>query len=452
MRRLRGPMLLAAIWYSFSGYPASAQTSPKPPEDSRPEPETIALTGLTLVDPARGVHAAEMTILVHGDRIAATFRNGQQTLPPGTTVQDLQGRFVLPGLINSHVHLMRRFVSSREEMYSELERMLLGGVVAVRDMAGDARVIAGARRAILAGERLGPDIYNSAVFGGPEFAASDPRMARSSLGYRPGESPWAQAVTDETDLPRAIARADGAQVSALKLYLGFEAGLIARLAEEAHRQGLQVWAHSTVYPSRPIQVVRAGVDAISHACGLAWQDADLDPRPYAAANVRRRPRFDPVLVDADSPEMAMLFKEMVNRRVFLDPTLSSHVRPGDDRFGCTTDLMVTLIREAHRAGVTISTGTDWFSPLEDPTPTVIKEIEALVSHGVLTPEEALAAATLHGAQTLGREKDYGTIEPGKFASLMVLKEDPTRDLAALRSVVAVMQRGTLYWRSEWDAN
>ncbi len=439
--------LQTAVILALAIRPAVAQPAPRPSTELQPAARPLALTGVTLVDPARGVHAAGTTVLMDQDRIQAVFPTGAQTLPPGTEVHDLTGRHVIPGLINSHVHLMRRFLESREAMYDELERMFLGGVVVIRDMAGDARVIAGARRDILAGERLGPDIYNSAVFGGPEFAARDPRMARSSIGYRPGESPWAQAVTDTSDLARAIARADGAQVSALKLYLGFEPDLIGRLADEAHRQGLKVWAHATVYPSRPLDVVRAGVDVISHACGIAWQDADLDPSPYAGANIRQRPSFDPALVEADSPEMTALFEEMVGRGAVFDPTLSNHARPGDDRYGCTTELMAALTRAAQRSGVALSTGTDWFSPLEDSAPTVLHEIEALVDHEVLTPAEALTAATLHGARALGREQDYGTIEPGKLASFVALEEDPTQDVRALRKVVAVVHRGKLHWRA-----
>ena len=59
-------------------------------------------------------------------------------------------------------------------------------------------------------------------------------------------------------------------------------------------------------------------------------------------------------------------------------------------------------------------------------------------------EEALTAATLHGARALGREQDYGTIESGKLASFVVLEEDPTQDVRALRKVVAVVHRGKLH--------
>ena len=439
--------LFAAMFLGLAVHPVSAQVATGSASDTPPASRALALVGATLVDPGRGVHAPEMTVLVANGRIRAVFQTGDQTLPPGVEMHDLEGRYLIPGLVNSHIHLMRRFFQSREAMYDELERMLLGGVVAVRDMAGDARVIAAARRAILAGERKGPDIYNSAVFGGPEFAARDPRMARSSLGYPPGESPWAQAVTRKTDYVLAVARAAGAQVAALKLYLGFDSEVIARLTEEAHRQGLRVWAHATVFPTRPMEVVRAGVDVLSHACGLAWQDADLDPSPFAGASVKQRPSFDPAVVEPDSPEMTALFEEMARRGAVFDPTLSNHARPGDDRYGCTTNLMAALARGAHRAGVALSTGTDWFASLDDPAPTVLQEIETLVVHDVLTPAEALTAATLHGARALGREQEYGSVEVGKIASLVVLEEDPAQNVEALRKVVAVMHHGTMHWRT-----
>jgi imidazolonepropionase-like amidohydrolase len=322
------------------------------------------------------------------------------------------------------------------------------GVVAARDMAGDARVVSEAARNVLSGQAKGPDLYHVAVMGGPEFAARDPRMTRSSLGYPAGGSPWAQAVTAETDLPLAVARAAGSGATALKLYLGFDAELIAALAAEAHRQGLQVWAHSAVYPARPLEVVRAGVDVLSHACGLAWQDADLDPTPYATANVNARPSFDPHLVEADSPEMTALFAEMVRRGTIFDPTVTNHAHPGDDRFGCTPELTAALTRAAHHAGVPLVTGTDYHLPADQPYPALHDEIEALVDDVGLTNTEALVAATLHGARALGKEADYGTVEPGKLASLVVLAEDPTEDIRALRTVVAVVYRGVVSERAE----
>ncbi|HUP44049.1 MAG TPA: amidohydrolase family protein [Thermoanaerobaculia bacterium] len=391
----------------------------------------LVLTNVTLIDPGRDVHRPGMTVVVEGERIAAVFPAGERALPEGATIHDLGGRFLLPGLIDSHTHLTPLFAKSAEALNRDLQRMLDGGIVAARDMAGNPEAVAAARTA----ERA-PDIVHAGVVGGPHFIATGVRVARAGTG--------AQTVTAGSDVRAIVAHAKERQAAALKLYTEIDGTMIRALTSEAHRQGLQVWAHATVYPVRPIDVVRSGVDAISHLCGLAWQDADLDPTTHTRINEQTRPRFEPRLVDAESPEMQALFEEMVRRGTILDATLSNHLRPGDDAYGCTSQLMVALAKAAHRAGVFISTGTDYRSPDDDPYPSLHREIESLVDEGVLTAGEALTAATLHGARALGREHDYGTIEPGKLASFVILANDPREDIRALRSIVSVVKRGKLY--------
>jgi hypothetical protein len=89
-----------------------------------------------------------------------------------------------------------------------------------------------------------------------------------------------------------------------------------------------VWAHATVYPDRPIEVVRAGVDVVSHVYDLGWQDADTDPGLHRRFNIASRPAFNAAVVEPDSPEMTALFDEMVRHGTMLDATLASHIRPG----------------------------------------------------------------------------------------------------------------------------
>jgi imidazolonepropionase-like amidohydrolase len=103
--------------------------------------------------------------------------------------------------------------------------------------------------------------------------------------------------------------------------------------------------------------------------------------------------------------------------------------------------MTDIAKAAHRAGVRFSTGTDWFTPVDDPYPSVITEIERLVEGGILTPNEAITAATLHGAMATGVADTHGTIAPGKVADLVVLRDNPLDDISAVRSVVAVFKGG-----------
>lgn len=405
-----------------------------------------ALVGATLVDPGRGLVLPDAVLVVEGERIAAVFREGEQALAPGLRVREAHGRYVIPGLVESHTHMTPVFVQSEAAMHAELARMLHGGIVAARDMAGDARVLAMARRRIQAGEIPGPDLYFSVVMGSPAFARNDFRMSRSALGYPPGSAPWSQAIDEDTDLTLAVARAAGTHATGVKLYADLAPDLVRGVAEAAHAQGLKVWAHATVYPNRPLDVVRAGVDVISHACGLAWQDRDLDPALAEDISIDNRPGFDPALVEPDSPEMRALFAEMARRGTVLDPTLTNHARPGDDKYGCTPELTVALTRAAVGAGVAIVPGTDYQAAVDDPQPSLLAELEYMVDQQVLDASGTLAAATLTAARVLGLEDQLGTLEPGKLASFVVLEANPLDEIRAIRRVDTVVKRGRAYPR------
>jgi imidazolonepropionase-like amidohydrolase len=140
---------------------------------------------------------------------------------------------------------------------------------------------------------------------------------------------------------------------------------------------------------------------------------------------------------------------MAERGVVLDATYTPYTAGQQSFWGCTPKLVTALMRAAHRAGVPIATGTDYFAGPDEPWPAVFREIEALVDHGILSPMEAIVAATYNGALATGIADRYGSIEPGKAASLVVLREDPSKDIGALRSVVTVFKRGVEYPRSNF---
>lgn len=440
MRHISIAILVACV----SLVPADAQPA------RGPEASSSALVDVVIVDPGRAFEQDGMTVLIEGETIRDVFPTGSRTIPPGTEIHDMEGRFLLPGLIDSHTHLTAMFHrKSPQWMREVLERMYYGGIVAMRDMAGDARLVAHIADLAAAGEMPAPEIYHSAVFGSPHFMQTDPRNARAGRGHPPGSAAWAQAVTTETDLPRAVTRAAALGVTGVKIYLGLTPELLRELTNEAHRQGLKVWAHSTVYPTRPLEVVRAGVDSISHACGLAWQDPRLDPSRFTEISILNRPRFDPELVDPEGAEMTALFEEMVRRGTILDATLSAHAASGDDRFGCTSELTAALARAARRAGVTFVAGTDYEAPRGDPYPSLLSELDLLVDQDVLTPREAIVAATATAARLLGLENRFGSIEPGRVASLVLLEDDPREGIGALRTVTHVVHRGRLSPRSAY---
>lgn len=416
---------------------------------------TLALTNVTVIDGTGSAPVSGRTILIADGRIVEVVATSERPIAPGAEVLDLPGRVVIPGLINNHVHYMRAGLGQaqgQERLQAELRRQLYGGVTTVRDMAGDARRLRPLQQATRSGETIGPDVYYAALMAGPDFIRLDQRVSVASAGVARGQAPWMQEVTDGTDLRRAVSRAVETGATGLKLYAGVGVDVVRALTQEAHRRGLRVWAHSTIFPDRPIAVVTAGVNVVSHLCGLVWQDLDLDPSvnvPYTHTPPDDpRPSFDPSLVQADSPEMTSLFREMTARGTMLDATLSlsATARNSGEERGCAANLMTAIARSAVRAGVTITTGTDYFSPPDDPVPTLVREIEYLVAQNVLSPMEALVAATRNGARAIGIEDSVGTIAAGKVANLVVLEADPSRDIQALRKVSLVIKRGARYER------
>lgn len=448
-RRVLVAFLLAALL----PFPIAAQDS-KPP--------LVALTNVTVINGMGGEPSPGMTVLVEGTQIRAVFRTEDEPLPAGTESINLSEHYVIPGMFDTHVHLTRLDqIGGRARVESELQRLLYSGVTTIRDLAGDTRVLAAVKREQLLGRIIGPDIHYASLMAGHDFIMNDLRVPRASVGFQTGEAPWQMIVTPKTDVRTAVARASGTGATAIKLYVGVPAPVLRAITEEAHLQGLRVWAHSVVFPDRPIEVVRAGVDVISHVSWLAWEDRDLDPSknvPYTHTDRKSPiPTFDHQLVQADSPEMRALIAEIVERGTILDATYS-YVRTATGVMDGSTSIMnkprpITEIMKAlHRAGVPISTGTDYFADESEPFPAVFREIEVLVDEGILTPREAITAATLNGARAAGIEDTHGTIQPGKTADLVVLAEDPTTDIRALRSVVLVIKNGKQYPRTDYKSS
>jgi imidazolonepropionase-like amidohydrolase len=411
----------------------------------------IVYRNATLIDVTAPGPRMDMAVVTDGERIAAVLADSalSEAQLAGAEQVDLTGRFLLPGFIDTHVHLAT--APNRPKAEAQLRRLVYSGVTAVRDMAGDTRSLAELGRAGRVGDVAAPDINYVALIAGPSFF-TDPRTAASAQGAIPGKVPWMQAIDRQSDLETVVTLARGTSATAIKIYANLPGSTVAAITAEAHRQGLPVWAHGMVFPATPREVLAAGADTVSHTCYLGYQAMDRRPGSYQD---RAKIAVDASLFERDNPVMTALFADMKRRGTILDATVyvyqfaEKREREAGRTPFCTEALAARLTNHAYRAGVKISAGTDADTPAADPWPALFGEFELLAGPVGMKPAEVIRAATLTGAEAMAQAKDMGTIEPGKLANLVVLSADPLASARNLRSVVLTVKRGRRFSRADY---
>jgi imidazolonepropionase-like amidohydrolase len=403
----------------------------------------LALVNVTLFDGTGGTARPGQTILISGGSIVDVFASGSRDLPAGTAVFDLDGLHVIPGLIDAHAHVgLGRF----EEQVARLRFLLEGGITTIRDPSGDARITGYLSRQALIGAIDSPDIFYTALIGGPGFSGYRP-VAEVSRGWSPGSAPWAREVHDTTDLSAVMMQARALGVTGVKLYRDLPPHLVRRVADEARSHGLRVWSHTRIRAtaadggsSKPSEVAAAGPDVISHASHFACEVMSCstgEERSHAVASV-----------DPAHGAIRAILEEMAAKNVVLDPTLvnaAANPEPHWLRFAAG----VTAL--AHRAGVRILAGPDYPETVgQDSFPLLHRELELLVDEAGLTPSEAIIAATATAARVIGEEDTRGTLEVGKRADLVVLRGDPTADIRFTRDIALVIKGGQVVFDAEPD--
>jgi len=232
---------------------------------------------------------------------------------------------------------------------------------------------------------------------------------------------------------------------------------VKAVTSEVHAQGLRMYSHSAVFSAKPSEVVNAGVDVMSHAAYLAWEGANPMPDDYSLRfyyNYSQNPY--------NSQKMIDLLQLMKDNDVILDATVwiytqlfsSSISKPTG--FSATDNLTAdpnigewsgNITGLAQQMGVRVCAGTDEMgSPFNNDTlPILHTEMEILVNMAHFTPLQAITSATRTGAEALGIDEDYGTVEVGKVADLLILNADPSLDIKNTRTIAYVIKQGLVYF-------
>ncbi len=424
-RLFSGATVLVASWLLAA--PAGAQ-------------ETLLLREPIIIDGRGGAPITGQSVLIRGDRIVAIGPVDRLEAAGARTI-DLRGKYLLPGLIDTHLHSP----PDSAAVAARMAWLFRNGITTARDMAADAHTLRGVAIAGEPAAVASTRLRYMAFWAGPSFYQVDRRPIGSTQGKSPGTVPWFLAVTTTDGIDGHVDDAVAIGAHALKLYTDLPAPVFRAAVLAAHRRGLRAASHVAVFPQRPSTVVAAGVDAVSHSALLVWEAVDSLPERF---HTEPHTNFGPIgpydRVAPDDPRILAVLDEMRQRGTVLDATVLA-IEKGISPAASTWALQVTAL--AQRRGVAISTGTDR-PEAPDPArqPALFDEIELLVSHAGLTPNQAITAATLNGARAIGAAADYGSIEVGKVADLIVLEADPTSDIANLRRVRTVVKGGTVHPR------
>jgi imidazolonepropionase-like amidohydrolase len=443
----------------------------------QPRPPALVLRGATLIDGTDRPPRPNATVVLQGGWISAVVTGTRVPIPRGARVVDLTGKYLLPGFIEMHGHLaiaaweidssgpqrVLRYPYD-EEATQELTRSQLAfGITTVRNPAAPTAEGVSLRDRVRSGVLIGPRIFTS---GAP-------------LDRAPGNAA-VDRVTTEAEVRAAVGRQAAAGADFIKLYSSLDSALTRAGIDEAHRLGLPAVAH--LWLTSWTDAAEAGIDGITH---IIVSNQQLLPEARRA-EYQRSIRGGQFMydwfkhADFDGPEITSMLDAMVRHRVTVDPTIvafewtvwqhDSTFYPRESRrytppsfatkieafmrLGRWTDedlesaraqlpRMQELARRLYQAGVPLTVGTDAANPWM-----YHRELELLAGAGIPNAE-VLKMATRNGAIALRRTSEFGTVEPGKRADLVVLDADPIADIRNTRRIGWVVLDGRMVKPEEY---
>lgn len=413
----------------------------------------IVLKNAKIIDVISG-KAMQGTLFLKDEIIEIIDYTNTQKIPKGAIIYDLDGKYVIPGLIDAHVHITHGTLKEAQE---HLETAFKNGVTGVRDMGGDGRMLALLKKNMKIGEDLGPDVFFSTIIAGPEFFEKDLRPQQVAKGAKAGEASWQMAITHNSDLRQVVAEAKGLGATAIKVYLNVDKDLFKKIADEAKRQGLKVWAHAVVPPTKAIDITNGGADVMSHADKIVqyeYIEGDIKGRydfdsPDKAKEYRKK--IETIKWDKNSDKAKTIFNAMKQNNSILDPTLWVYkeflfMAENEESKKASLDMLAgatKTVKAAYEAGVKIGAGSDSMIGEDGYTINIHSELELLVKAG-LSNIDALRAATIINAEGLGENDIIGSVEKGKLANLVILNSNPLENISNSRDIKYVVKRGKVY--------
>ncbi len=410
----------------------------------------IAIVGATVIDGTGHAPLRDAVVVMREGRFVAVGKRGQVAIPADARRIDAQGKWLVPGLIDMHVHLDEVLTPSAFVLY---------GVTSVRDVGSNGATMQGLRERAAQGEIL-------------------PHRYWMGRNIDEGKPSWwgAVAVQGPKEVPALLDAMQKEGVDGVKLYVLAKPDVTRAVIAEAHRRHLPVTAHlSDTLPSAAAEM---GIDNLEHITTLFAELRVLPPQTPEGylktfAGVEK--------VDVNGTKADHLVKTLARHHVAVTPTLTVALLPIAGEAGAAEtygewaavpegwrtfwhdpywDFIATkgwtpqdfaqaqaararffqLVKRLHRAGVPIIAGTDTPAPWVLPGAGLLAELQLLVEAG-LSPSDALQSATGRAAEVLHKSADVGTIRTSRYADCLLLTADPLTDIRNLRHIETVYLNG-----------
>jgi imidazolonepropionase-like amidohydrolase len=418
-----------------------------------------AIKSVSVVDVENGIVIPMQTVVVLDGRIAQIGRSGTVNIPQGATVIDGQGLYLMPGLVDAHVHYFDAPIFGR--------LLLANGVVLVRDMGMPNDDILPLRDALNQGEILGPEMVATGFI----LDGEPPLIPQISLGIKTPE-----------DARLVVRQQVGAGVDMIKVYSTLDRDVFLTIMDEAQKHGLKVVGH--VPDSIDIEeAADAGLDSMEHWFGFEKVIARLlgepvklafsgmgsqadylthldEVDPSALQDVYQRLRdsgltvVPTVVTFRNYPDLDTLDFGTIEGYEYLSPAVIAYWKAqmaGQDKMDQGVwQNWAEIVRGLNQAGVPLMVGTDLMVP--GIIPGIAIHTEMLIWQEVGIPAvDILRSATLIPAQFMGLGHRLGSIDEGKTASMVLVQGNPLDDIRNARKIEGVFLRGKYFNRQDLDS-